>query len=153
MIYLMIVPALSALVTSYLISKRFLLHHVKKHYPDSISTQNRKIYLFFGVIGGLLMILPAHFLSIVFGGTMGGGYGSIIDGLLGTERLGVFSGIAVGIFVVALIVIMFGVFAGSLIGNALVKIRPKPYLFYPFLLLVFLLMVYFIKGTIPILWI
>ncbi len=152
MIYLMIVPALIALVTGFLVSKKFLLNHVKKHYLDSISIQNRRIYLFFGIIGGLSMILPAHFLSIVFGGTMGGGYGSIIGGLLGTEKLGFLSGMAVGIYLVALIVIMFGVFAGSLIGDTLVKIRPKPYLFYSFLLLVFVLFVYFIKSTIPILW-
>lgn len=83
---------------------------------------------------------------------MGGGYGSIIGEIVGTQRMGFAFGIAFGIFVVALIVIMFGVFAGTLIGNALVKIRPRPYLFYPLVLLVFILIVYFIKSTIPILW-
>ncbi len=148
----MIVPALLALLISYLISKKFLLQHVKRYYSDSIATQDRRIYLFFSIIGGLVMILPAHFLSIVFGGTMGGGYGSIIGEIVGTQRMGFAFGIAFGIFVVALIVIMFGVFAGTLIGNALVKIRPRPYLFYPLVLLVFILIVYFIKSTIPILW-
>lgn len=150
MTYLMIVPALIALLTSYLISKKFLLHHVKKYYSDSI--QNKRIYLFFGIAGGLLMILPAHFLSIVFGGNMGVGYGLIIGEILGIKSIGIASGIAFGIFIVALIVIMFGVLMGSIIGDTLIKIKPRPSLFYPFLLLVFLLIVYLIRSTIPILW-
>lgn len=75
-------------------------------------------------IGALLFLLPSFFLSIVVGGTLGGGWGEAATVTVGYGFLGVPVGLAVGIAVILGGGIAVGTLIGGLVGRLLSHILP-----------------------------
>jgi hypothetical protein len=84
----------------------------------SAASNSPKIVLGCALAGGLLMLLPALFLSFVLGGNLGGGWGDVALG-----RIGVPIGIAAGIGVVLSILLSSSALIGALLGKAVASFR------------------------------
>jgi hypothetical protein len=84
----------------------------------SAGSSSPKIVLVCALAGGLLMLLPALFLSFVLGGNLGGGWGDIALG-----RIGVPIGIAAGIGVVLSVLLSSSALIGALLGKAVASFR------------------------------
>jgi hypothetical protein len=84
---------------------------------SATSTSPRTV-LTCAVVGWLVMVLPAFYLSFVLGGTIGGSWGEV-----GLGPLGVMVGLAVGICVVLSVGLSAGALFGSLIGAAVAPLR------------------------------
>ena len=75
----------------------------------------------FGAVGGVIVLIPAFFLSFVVGGSFGGAYG---EALLGS--IGVPIGLAFGIATVLAVGVTLGASVGALIGKRVAHGRTAP---------------------------
>jgi hypothetical protein len=75
--------------------------------------------------GALLFLLPSLFLSIVVGGTLGGGWGEAATVAVGYGSLGVPVGLAVGITVILGGGVAVGTLIGGMVGRLLSHILPE----------------------------
>ena len=66
--------------------------------------------------GAFVALLPALFLSLVVGGTVGGAWGEQLFGQIGLPASGVPVGLALGIAVIFALVVLGGAAIGRLIG-------------------------------------
>jgi hypothetical protein len=75
--------------------------------------------------GTVAALLPALFLSIVIGGTLGGAWGERVFGRLGIPLSGVPAGLALGIALVFALVVLGGGASGFFLGKAVVCYRQR----------------------------
>ncbi len=73
--------------------------------------------------GTVVAFLPAIFLSLVVGGTLGGAWGEYIFGRLGFPSSGAPFGLAVGVALVFVVVLWGGGAVAIFLGKALVRYR------------------------------
>jgi hypothetical protein len=105
-------------VGGYLLSKRI----IRRLSSDSFKP---RLVVWFGVAGGVVALLPAFFLSVVVGGTLGGSYGEVVGQTFGLGRIGVLIGIPVGSAVVLAALITVGVLAGTVLGRLIHSISSR----------------------------
>jgi len=84
----------------------------------SAGSSSPKIVLRCALAGGLVMLLPALFLSFVVGGNLGGGWGEVALG-----RIGIPLGLAAGICVVLSILLSSSALFGAVLGKAVASFR------------------------------
>ena len=73
----------AGVIGAYLLSKRI----IRGLSSDSFQP---RLVVWLGVAGGLIALFPAFFLSIVVGGTFGGGFGEVAGQSVGLRKVGVF---------------------------------------------------------------
>jgi hypothetical protein len=84
----------------------------------STRSSSPKIVLGCAFAGGLVMLLPALFLSFVLGGNLGGGWGDVALGPIGIPI-----GLAAGICVVLSILLSLSALIGAVLGKAVASFR------------------------------
>ena len=84
----------------------------------SEGSSSPKIVLGCALAGGLVMLLPALFLSFVVGGNLGGGWGDVVLG-----RIGIPLGLAAGICAVLSILLSSSALIGAVLGKAVASFR------------------------------
>jgi hypothetical protein len=84
----------------------------------SAGSSSPKIVLGCALAGGLVMLLPAFFLSFVVGGNLGGGWGEVALG-----RIGIPLGLAAGICTVLTILLSSSALIGAVLGKAVASFR------------------------------
>src|ERR1700680_838826 len=105
--YAVVLPCIgysAGAVGGYLLSRRI----IRRLSSDSFKP---RLVAWFGVAGGVVALLPAFFLSVLVGGTLGGSYGEVVGQTFGLGRIGVLIGIPVGSAVVLAALIAVGVLA------------------------------------------
>ena len=75
--------------------------------------------------GAIVALLPAFFLSIVVGGTLGGAWGEQVFRQIGVPSSGVPSGLAIGIALVFAAVLIVGTGMGLLLAKAVIVYRQR----------------------------
>ncbi len=91
----------------------------KKLFKARVS--NNKIY-YFTLLSLIVGAFPAIFFGTVVGGNMGGAYAAHITELLGYGSVGAPVGIAIGVFLVISLVMLFCAFAGYFVGQTFYKL-------------------------------
>jgi hypothetical protein len=112
-LYAIVLPCIgysAGAVGGYLLSKRI----IRRLSSDSFKP---RLVVWFGVVGGVVALLPAFFLSVVVGGTLGGSYGEVVGQTFGLGRTGVLIGIPIGSAVLLAALITVGVLAGAVLGR------------------------------------
>jgi len=86
-------------------------------------SQHMSLLVRMAFAGTVVAALPALFLSIVVGGTLGGSWGAHAFGRLGLPASGAPIGLALGIALVFALVVVGGAAIGVLLGKAVVIYR------------------------------
>ena len=73
--------------------------------------------------GTVVAVLPALFLSLVVGGTLGGAWGEYVFGQIGLPSTGVAVGLALGVALVFALVLVGGAAIGVFLGRAVAFYR------------------------------
>jgi len=102
-----------------------LAYFVGRAVLPRVIAKSRDISLFvrLAFAGTVVALLPAFFLSIAVGGTLGGVWGKRVFGELGIPSSGVPFGLAVGTALVFAIVLLSGTAIGIFLGKAVVCFR------------------------------
>jgi hypothetical protein len=98
------------IVGGYLLSRRVVRR------MTGYSFQPRFV-VWLGVVGGFIALLPAFFLAMVVGGSVGGGIGTQMDETFGLNGAGALIGLLIGVAVVLTLVLAIGVATGVGIGR------------------------------------
>jgi hypothetical protein len=119
--YALVLPCIgyfAGAVGGYLLSRRI----IRRLSSDSFKP---RLAVWFGVAGGVVALLPAFFLSVLVGGTLGGSYGEVVGQTFGLGSVGVLIGIPVGSAVVLGALITVGVLAGTVLGRLIHSISSR----------------------------
>jgi hypothetical protein len=83
------------------------------------------ILLYLALAGTVIAVLPALFLSLVVGGTLGGAWGERAFDQLGLDSSGAPVGLALGIALVFALVVIAGATIAVFSGKALISYRNR----------------------------
>jgi len=109
---------LGGLVLSYVLGKAIVPRLIAK-------SRHMPILLYLALAGTVIAVLPALFLSLVVGGTLGGAWGERIFDQLGLDSSGAPVGLALGIALVFALVVIAGATIAVFSGKALISYRNR----------------------------